>query len=145
MQNYFQTSVIIINYVFAFSFLSSWQTFILLSTQWFFIIKQDFCFVNTKLEQLNVRLFVCSLYWFCYYDVIHVLNGLESCQHHPGVPVFHDALKGWSCCKKRTTDFTDFLKIPVRKDYLWWIWNAWSVRYHIVKLKTPLWNQGKSM
>ena len=39
--------------------------------------------------------------------------GSESCQYHPGVPVFHDALKGWSCCKKRTTDFTDFLKIPV--------------------------------
>ncbi|CAK8678788.1 unnamed protein product [Clavelina lepadiformis] len=38
-------------------------------------------------------------------------NGEESCQFHPGVPVFHDALKGWSCCSKRTTDFTEFLKI----------------------------------
>ena len=55
------------------------------------------------------------------------------CVHHPGVPVFHDAMKvrratvtvsgvlmfvflfvqGWSCCKKRSTDFTDFLNIPV--------------------------------
>ncbi|XP_075910772.1 cysteine and histidine-rich domain-containing protein 1 [Petromyzon marinus] len=34
------------------------------------------------------------------------------CIHHPGVPVFHDALKGWSCCKRRTTDFSDFLGIP---------------------------------
>ncbi|MBN3304017.1 CHRD1 protein, partial [Amia calva] len=34
-----------------------------------------------------------------------------SCTYHPGVPVFHDALKGWSCCKKRTTDFSDFLSI----------------------------------
>lgn len=34
-----------------------------------------------------------------------------SCTHHPGVPVFHDALKGWSCCKRRTTDFSDFLSI----------------------------------
>ncbi|XP_028581869.1 cysteine and histidine-rich domain-containing protein 1 [Podarcis muralis] len=35
----------------------------------------------------------------------------ESCTYHPGVPVFHDALKGWSCCKRRTTDFSDFLSI----------------------------------
>ncbi|PIK56992.1 putative cysteine and histidine-rich domain-containing protein 1 [Apostichopus japonicus] len=39
-------------------------------------------------------------------------NGPESCVHHPGEPVFHDAYKGWSCCKKRTTDFTEFLNIP---------------------------------
>ncbi|XP_077969287.1 cysteine and histidine-rich domain-containing protein 1-like [Styela clava] len=36
----------------------------------------------------------------------------NACVHHPGVPVFHDALKGWSCCKRRTTDFSDFLNIP---------------------------------
>ncbi|KAI4898990.1 hypothetical protein NFI96_005658 [Prochilodus magdalenae] len=34
-----------------------------------------------------------------------------ACTFHPGVPVFHDALKGWSCCKRRTTDFSDFLSI----------------------------------
>ncbi|XP_002733497.1 cysteine and histidine-rich domain-containing protein 1-like [Saccoglossus kowalevskii] len=39
-------------------------------------------------------------------------NEANVCQHHPGVPVFHDAYKGWSCCKKRTTDFTEFLHIP---------------------------------
>jgi len=39
-------------------------------------------------------------------------NEKESCTFHPGVPVFHDALKGWSCCKKRSTDFTEFLNIP---------------------------------
>jgi len=39
-------------------------------------------------------------------------NHESACVHHPGVPVFHDALKGWSCCKKRSTDFTDFLHIP---------------------------------
>lgn len=38
-------------------------------------------------------------------------NADDSCTHHPGVPVFHDALKGWSCCKRRTTDFSDFLSI----------------------------------
>lgn len=39
-------------------------------------------------------------------------NEADSCRYHPGVPVFHDALKGWSCCKKRSTDFTEFLNIP---------------------------------
>ncbi|KAM8977672.1 cysteine and histidine-rich domain-containing protein 1 [Pelodytes ibericus] len=38
-------------------------------------------------------------------------NPQDSCTYHPGVPVFHDALKGWSCCKRRTTDFSDFLSI----------------------------------
>ncbi|KAK6645104.1 hypothetical protein RUM43_001380 [Polyplax serrata] len=32
------------------------------------------------------------------------------CIHHPGVPVFHEGLKFWSCCKKRTTDFAVFLE-----------------------------------
>lgn len=35
----------------------------------------------------------------------------DSCYHHPGVPIFHDALKGWSCCRKRTVDFSEFLNI----------------------------------
>uniref|UniRef100_A0AAR2K823 Cysteine and histidine-rich domain-containing protein 1 n=1 Tax=Pygocentrus nattereri TaxID=42514 RepID=A0AAR2K823_PYGNA len=35
----------------------------------------------------------------------------DACTFHPGIPVFHDALKGWSCCKRRTTDFSDFLSI----------------------------------
>lgn len=39
-------------------------------------------------------------------------NTENSCRHHPGGPIFHDALKGWSCCKKRTSDFTEFLNIP---------------------------------
>ncbi|XP_065545394.1 integrin beta-1-binding protein 2 isoform X4 [Lathamus discolor] len=38
-------------------------------------------------------------------------NASDSCLYHPGVPIFHDALKGWSCCKKRTTDFSEFLSI----------------------------------
>uniref|UniRef100_A0A8D0ASK9 Cysteine and histidine-rich domain-containing protein 1 n=1 Tax=Sander lucioperca TaxID=283035 RepID=A0A8D0ASK9_SANLU len=38
-------------------------------------------------------------------------NPDDGCTYHPGVPVFHDALKGWSCCKRRTTDFSDFLSI----------------------------------
>ncbi|XP_009285901.1 PREDICTED: integrin beta-1-binding protein 2 [Aptenodytes forsteri] len=38
-------------------------------------------------------------------------NAKDSCLYHPGIPIFHDALKGWSCCKKRTTDFSEFLSI----------------------------------
>ncbi|XP_063169414.1 integrin beta-1-binding protein 2 [Candoia aspera] len=38
-------------------------------------------------------------------------NTPDACLHHPGFPIFHDALKGWSCCKKRTTDFSEFLSI----------------------------------
>ncbi|XP_034020193.1 cysteine and histidine-rich domain-containing protein 1 [Thalassophryne amazonica] len=38
-------------------------------------------------------------------------NNNDSCVYHPGVPIFHDALKGWSCCKKRTMDFSEFLSI----------------------------------
>lgn len=39
-------------------------------------------------------------------------NKEDACQYHPGQPVFHDALKGWSCCNKKSTDFTQFLSIP---------------------------------
>lgn len=31
------------------------------------------------------------------------------CVHHPGVPIFHEGLKFWSCCTKRTTDFAAFM------------------------------------
>ncbi|CAG0913384.1 unnamed protein product [Notodromas monacha] len=36
-------------------------------------------------------------------------NTEDSCLFHPGAPFFHDAYKGWSCCKKRSVDFTEFL------------------------------------
>jgi CHORD len=42
-----------------------------------------------------------------YYD----FGSEEDCYYHPGGPVFHDALKGWSCCSKKVTDFDQFLKI----------------------------------
>lgn len=38
---------------------------------------------------------------------------LGCCQHHPGVPVFHDAMKKWSCCDKKSYDFTECLQLPV--------------------------------
>lgn len=36
---------------------------------------------------------------------------IDTCRHHPGLPFFHDAYKGWSCCNKKCTDFTEFLNI----------------------------------
>lgn len=36
----------------------------------------------------------------------------EVCSYHPGVPIFHEGLKYWSCCKKKTTDFAVFLDQP---------------------------------
>ena len=39
-------------------------------------------------------------------------NPENSCQYHPGAPFFHDAYKGWTCCGKKCTDFTEFLNTP---------------------------------
>lgn len=38
-------------------------------------------------------------------------NPEGSCTYHPGAPFFHDAYKGWTCCDKKCTDFTEFLNI----------------------------------
>ncbi|OLL24388.1 Integrin beta-1-binding protein 2 [Neolecta irregularis DAH-3] len=34
------------------------------------------------------------------------------CTFHPGQPVFHEGLKGYTCCKKRVTSFEEFLELP---------------------------------
>ena len=39
-------------------------------------------------------------------------NVEDVCQFHPGAPIFHDAYKSWSCCSKKSTDFTEFLNFP---------------------------------
>ncbi|GAM41502.1 hypothetical protein TCE0_042f14669 [Talaromyces pinophilus] len=36
----------------------------------------------------------------------------ETCEHHPGAPIFHEGSKGWSCCKRRVLEFDEFMKIP---------------------------------
>ncbi|CAF1026009.1 unnamed protein product [Didymodactylos carnosus] len=38
-------------------------------------------------------------------------NSSEACLHHPGLPKFHDAYKIWSCCQKKSTDFSTFLSL----------------------------------
>lgn len=35
-----------------------------------------------------------------------------ACQYHPGLPYFHDAYKIWSCCQKKSHDFSTFLSLP---------------------------------
>nr|XP_048720917.1 integrin beta-1-binding protein 2 isoform X2 [Caretta caretta] len=37
-------------------------------------------------------------------------NETEACIFHPGVPVFHEGMKYWSCCGIKTTDFSVFLE-----------------------------------
>jgi len=38
-------------------------------------------------------------------------NTDESCIFHPGVPIFHEGRKGWSCCNKRVDSFDQFLEL----------------------------------
>ncbi|NXT96923.1 CHRD1 protein, partial [Buphagus erythrorhynchus] len=33
----------------------------------------------------------------------------EVCIYHSGVPIFHEGMKYWSCCKRKTSDFNTFL------------------------------------
>eukprot|EP01130_Rhizamoeba_saxonica_P008768 TRINITY_DN3547_c0_g1_i1.p1 TRINITY_DN3547_c0_g1~~TRINITY_DN3547_c0_g1_i1.p1 ORF type:complete len:400 (-),score=85.33 TRINITY_DN3547_c0_g1_i1:943-2142(-) len=35
----------------------------------------------------------------------------EECWFHPGKPVFHEGSKGYTCCRRRTLLFDDFLKL----------------------------------
>ncbi|MEE6473027.1 hypothetical protein FKM82_009818, partial [Ascaphus truei] len=37
------------------------------------------------------------------------LSNEDVCQYHAGVPIFHEGMKYWSCCMKRTSDFNTFL------------------------------------
>ena len=40
-------------------------------------------------------------------------NSDVACKYHKGQPVFHDALKFWSCCpNKKCFDFDEFLAVP---------------------------------
>lgn len=41
--------------------------------------------------------------------MLFLISPTDSCQYHPGEPYFHDVYKGWTCCKKKSVDFTDFL------------------------------------
>ncbi|OAD56220.1 Cysteine and histidine-rich domain-containing protein [Eufriesea mexicana] len=36
----------------------------------------------------------------------------ETCNFHSGTPIFHEGMKYWSCCQKKTADFSTFLEQP---------------------------------
>ncbi|KAG6363175.1 hypothetical protein INS49_008271 [Diaporthe citri] len=38
-------------------------------------------------------------------------NDTENCVHHPGIPIFHEGSKGYTCCKRRVLEFDEFMKI----------------------------------
>ena len=38
------------------------------------------------------------------------LSDVEECIHHSGFPVFHEGMKYWSCCQRKTSEFDQFLK-----------------------------------
>lgn len=40
-----------------------------------------------------------------------IARGEEECIYHPGVPIFHEGSKGWTCCKRRVLEFDAFMKI----------------------------------
>jgi len=44
------------------------------------------------------------------------------CCYHPGAPVFHEGLKFWDCCQRKTTDFNSFLRqegCTTRSEHKW--------------------------
>lgn len=80
--------------------------------------------MNSGISTLSYYSFFNLVLFF--YEVIKynlffyvIVKLLDSCVFHPGDPFFHDAYKGWSCCKKKCTDFTEFLNIKVI-----YIWNS---------------------
>ncbi|KAM0727292.1 Cysteine and histidine-rich domain-containing protein morgana [Formica fusca] len=48
----------------------------------------------------------------CKGSYMGVSSDEETCHYHPGVPIFHEGLKYWSCCQKKTTEFSVFLDQP---------------------------------
>ncbi|KAJ2063923.1 hypothetical protein GGI03_004349 [Coemansia sp. RSA 2337] len=47
----------------------------------------------------------------CGQEYEDVTNDQMACQYHPGIPEFHEGLKGWTCCKTRVHSFDDFMEI----------------------------------
>lgn len=56
-------------------------------------------------------LFLCKCWLFCLVHLKWLIFISDSCRYHPGEPFFHDAYKGWTCCNKKSVDFTEFLNI----------------------------------
>lgn len=72
--------------------------------------------VEDKISKLKFSLNLVQIFSYLFYLIFlerslknHSLPILDKCCFHPGAPIFHDAYKGWSCCNKKSTDFTEFL------------------------------------
>lgn len=48
----------------------------------------------------------------CEKEFNEIKDSNQECIYHSGAPVFHEGLKGWSCCTKKVVDFEEFLAIP---------------------------------
>lgn len=48
----------------------------------------------------------------CKGTYLNVASNEEVCNYHSGIPIFHEGLKYWSCCRKKTTEFATFLDQP---------------------------------
>lgn len=51
-----------------------------------------------------------------------VYPNYHTCKHHPGHPVFHEGMKYWSCCNRKTSSFENFLKqegCTTKADHKW--------------------------
>eukprot|EP00598_Pedospumella_elongata_P001445 CAMPEP_0184976242 /NCGR_PEP_ID=MMETSP1098-20130426/7246_1 /TAXON_ID=89044 /ORGANISM="Spumella elongata, Strain CCAP 955/1" /LENGTH=305 /DNA_ID=CAMNT_0027499079 /DNA_START=46 /DNA_END=963 /DNA_ORIENTATION=- len=49
----------------------------------------------------------------CQKDFVVAENSPTACNYHTGNPVFHDAIKLWSCCPdKKCYDFDEFMAVP---------------------------------
>lgn len=69
-------------------------------------------FLDFSRTQLLMREFYsCTYVSYTMYNMYVIILFEDACIHHPGVPIFHDAYKGWSCCNKKSVDFTEFLNI----------------------------------
>jgi cysteine/histidine-rich domain-containing protein len=42
-------------------------------------------------------------------EVFSAATAEGACTHHPGYPVFHEGMKYWSCCQRKTAEFQEFL------------------------------------
>eukprot|EP00039_Didymoeca_costata_P002065 m.57335 g.57335 ORF g.57335 m.57335 type:complete len:305 (+) comp11099_c0_seq2:59-973(+) len=58
----------------------------------------------------------------CKAEYVNEDSDKDTCKHHPGAPVFHEGYKYWSCCKKKTTEFDEFLDQPGCEDVIGHQW-----------------------
>lgn len=68
-----------------------------------------------------------------------------ACVHHSGSPIFHEGLKYWSCCLRKTTDFQTFLNQEgcAKGNHLWHKKVGIYLTYLVVLLFTRGWCTGE--